>query len=293
MSVSRPHTGVTPLAGVAALAGATVLAQITYPLLSGEPLRVSTIATVLLFGGASVSHAAVVLGPGAAARLVAVAGGMGLVAEAVGVRFGVPFGAYSYAGTLGPSVLGVPVIVPIAWTMMAYPCLLLGRRLARSLPDRIVGIVGATEAGGARVRRAAAVVLASWTLAAWDLYLDPQMVAAGHWSWEHPAPALPGVPGVPLTNYAGWLLVALVMTAALDRALPATDGGPPDDGGPRDESVPAALIAWTWLGSALGNLAFFGRPAVAAYGGLAMGLTVLPYLVGILRRLRERQEAGR
>ena len=37
----------------------------------------------------------------------------------------------------------------------------------------------------------------------WDLFLDPQMVAAGHWTWLDPDPALPGVPGVPLTNYAG------------------------------------------------------------------------------------------
>ena len=47
------------------------------------------------------------------------------------------------------------------------------------------------------------------------------MVAAGHWAWASPEPALPGVPGIPLTNYAGWLLVvALVMVAALDRLVP-------------------------------------------------------------------------
>ena len=32
----------------------------------------------------------------------------------------------------------------------------------------------------------------------WDLFLDPQMVDAGHWTWRDPTPALPGVPGIPV-----------------------------------------------------------------------------------------------
>jgi putative membrane protein len=157
----------------------------------------------------------------------------------------------------------VPLIVPLAWTMMAYPCLLLGRRLAGSPALRRAP------------RRLVTVGLGAATLAAWDLYLDPQMVAAGHWTWHHPEPGLPGVPGIPLTNHAGWLLVAVVMVAALDVALPEHGTVPGEVAG---EAVPAALLAWTWLGSAVGNLAFFGRPAVAGYGVIAMGLTVLPYL---------------
>jgi putative membrane protein len=66
-------------------------------------------------------------------------------------------------------------------------------------------------------------------------------------------------------------VVAVAITATLDRALPELDDV-------RAEAVPAALLAWTWLGSALGNLVFFDRPAVAAYGSLAMGVTTLPYL---------------
>ena len=43
------------------------------------------------------------------------------------------------------------------------------------------------------------------------------MVEAGHWFWLDPWPTLPGVPGIPVSNFAGWLLVALLMIAALDR----------------------------------------------------------------------------
>jgi uncharacterized membrane protein len=249
-----------------ALAAAGILAQVAYPLLDGGPLRAATIATVGLLAAAAVAHAAAAWGLRAAATLLAVAAGIGLAAEAAGVATGVPFGAYDYAGSLGPKVLGVPALVPLAWTMLAYPCLLLGRRLASRV----------SRAGRARpASRAAATALAGGlALAAWDLFLDPQMVADGHWTWRDPTPALPGVPGVPLTNYAGWVLVAVVMVAALDRVLPRNQAA-------ARESVPAAVLAWTWAGSTLGNLAFFDRAWVALYGGLAMGALVVPYLASL------------
>jgi putative membrane protein len=242
-------------------AGATVLAQILYPLTSGGPRNGLTVLTVLLFAAASLTAAWRRYGRSYALVLLAVTAGVGFVAEAVGVATGLPFGDYAYAGTLGPRLLGVPLVIPLAWTMMAYPALLLGRRLT---------VTGPRPA----LRRGVTAVLGGATLAAWDLFLDPQMVAAGHWTWLHPRPGLPGVPGVPLTNFAGWLLVGVVMTAVLDLVLPAAPGAAPAAA----EALPAALLAWTWLGSVVANLAFFGRPWVGLYGGLALGVLVVPYL---------------
>ena len=236
----------------AALAVTVVLAQIAYPLTSGEPLRLLTIGTVLCFAAASLVHATATRGATWALRLLAVAGGIGLTAEAIGVRTGVPFGRYAYAEALGPQVLDVPLIVPLAWVMMSYPCLLLGRRLGRG-------------------RRPLVALTGGLTLAAWDLFLDPQMVAAGRWVWADPVPALPGVPGIPVTNFAGWLLVAVLMLALLDATLTA--------GEDVDATVPTALLAWTWLGSTIGNAVFFHRPAVAVWGGIAMGVCSGPYLL--------------
>ena len=45
-----------------------------------------------------------------------------------------------------PKLLGVPVVIPLAWAMFAYPCLLVGQRLARTP-------LGAAAVGGARARR--------------------------------------------------------------------------------------------------------------------------------------------
>ena len=77
---------------------------------------------------------------------------------------GVPFGAYRTATRSGRALFGVPVVIAFAWTMLAWPAALAARRLRRILRRR-ASLVGA------------------WALAAWDLFLDPQMVAAGHWRW--------------------------------------------------------------------------------------------------------------
>jgi len=249
------------------LATVTVLVQVTYPLLSGRALVGITIATVLLFCATSLVHAALTAGPRTALTVLVVAGGTGLVAEAVGTATGFPFGPYEYSGTLGPSVLEVPVVIPLAWTMMAWPMLLLGRRLSAALLPE-----GARSGGGrgGPVRAGVTALLGGLGLASWDLYLDPQMVEAGHWVFARPEPGLPGVPGIPLTNYAGWALVAVFMLALLDAVVPQPEV---------DERVPALMLAWTWLGSGLANVAFFGRPEVAAYGLVGMGLLVGPYLL--------------
>jgi uncharacterized membrane protein len=249
------------------LAALTVLVQVSYPLLDGRALVWSTTATVLLFCTTSLAHAALTAGARTALLVLLVAGGVGLVAEAVGTATGFPFGPYEYTGTLGWEVLDVPVLIPLAWTMMAWPMLLLGRRLAVAL----AGNRSRWATGGLTT------VLGGLGLASWDLYLDPQMTDAGHWVFASPEPGLPGVPGIPLTNFAGWVLVSLVMVCLLDAVVPRT--GP----GEVDERVPALLLGWTWLGSALANLAFFGRPEVAAYGVVGMGLLVGPYLWLLLR----------
>ena len=235
------------------LAAATVLAQVAYPLVpQGRGRDVLTILTVVLFALASLTHAWVTRGPRTAVTLLLVAGGVGLVAEAVGVATGFPFGSYAYAGTLGPEVLDVPVVIPLAWTMMAWPAYLVGVRLGRS--------------------RLGTVAVGAAALASWDLFLDPQMVDAGHWRWADPSPALPGVPSVPLTNYAGWAVVAVVLMALLAALAPTRPG--------RD-AVPYALYLWTWASSMLAHAAFFGLPASALWGGLGMGLVAVPLALSL------------
>jgi uncharacterized membrane protein len=224
-----------------------VLLQIAYPLVSGHPRDVLTVVTVVAFFAASVTHALVHRGLRWTGLYVLVTTGTGLLAESLGTSTGFPFGSYDYADSLGWKLLSVPVVIPLAWAMMAYPCLLVGQRLASTR-------LGAAVVGGV-------------ALAAWDLFLDPQMVEAGHWTWSDVELALPGAPGIPVSNYLGWLLVAVLMVGVL-QLLPRR---------PADDRVPAALFLWTCGSSVLANAVFFGRPGVAVLGGIGMGAVAVPY----------------
>jgi putative membrane protein len=230
---------------------AAIGAEIAYPLTDGTTRDRVTIAAVVLFFLAGFTHAWGHRGLGWALGLTVIAGGGGLLVEALGVATGVPFGDYAYADRLGPQLLDVPAIIGLAWAMLAYPALLVGRKLS-----------------GRRQNWLVATALAAVAFASWDLFLDPQMVDAGQWTWSDPTPALPGVTGVPLTNFAGWLLVSLVLMAVLHTVLPER---------PANDALPATLYLWTYASSVVANLVFFDRPGVALAGGAVMGAVALPY----------------
>ena len=230
-----------------ALTAATVLAQIAYPLLSGSARNSDTVLTVLLFCAASCAAATAANGGRWTLRFLLLTAGFGFAIEALGTASGVPFGRYEYAGSLGPGLIGVPLVVPLAWAMMAYPAMVVGTRIAgsRSVASRIA---------------ASAVALA-----AWDVFLDPQMVGAGHWRW--PGGHALALAGVPVQNFAGWLLASALLMTLLHLLLPRRGQG--------SDALPLGLYVWTYASSLLANLAFFGRPAVALAGGLAMGVPVV------------------
>ncbi|MEV4512861.1 carotenoid biosynthesis protein [Dactylosporangium sp. NPDC049525] len=236
-----------------AVFAALVLVEIAYPLVHGGTRAALTVATVGTGYLLSVGHAWLSRGPRAAGLLVAVTTGGGFAVEAFGRATGFPFGDYDYTGSLGPRLLGVPLVIPLAWTWMAWPAWVAAARLT-GRPWLRVGVAGLG-------------------LAAWDLFLDPQMVAEGHWHWDEPGASLPGVPGIPLTNYLGWLVVALVLAAALT----------PIGGALSTDRPIYALYLWTYGSSVLAHAVFLGMPASAAWGALGMGLVAIPLAVTLWR----------
>jgi uncharacterized membrane protein len=255
--VAAPPVRALPLV----LAGLLVLTAIAYPLTEGTGRDAVSWAIVLLGAALSVVHAVLSRGTRTGVGVLLLVGVTAIVFEAVGLSTGFPYGGYSYSEALGPTLLGVPFLVPLAWLMMAWPSLLVADLLTRG--------------------RRARVVLAAVVFAAWDVVLDPQMVQAGYWTWARPRPGLPGIETVPLTNLAGWLLAGVVLMALLDRLVTRT--APP--GGPRvGPTAPLVALGWMTLGGALAHAGWLGLPGSAAWGAVLF----LPLFAVLAVRQRRR-----
>ncbi|TFV59277.1 carotenoid biosynthesis protein [Geodermatophilus sp. DF01-2] len=258
--------GSAPAAVVWVPAVLLVLTAIAYPLLEPGAARDAVSWTIVLLGSTvSVVHAAVSRGGRTGAGVLLVTAATAVVFESVGLATGFPYGEYTYSDDLGPTLLGVPFLVPLAWLMMAWPSWLLARRLTRGArPGR---------------QRVARVAVAAAVFAGWDVVLDPQMVQAGYWTWAHPQPSLPGIDTVPLTNLAGWLLAGLVLMALLDLLVAHTAIEPPRAG----DGAPLLVLAWMTLGGALAHAGWLDLPGSAAWGAL-LAVPVLAALAYQARR---------
>jgi putative membrane protein len=242
------------------LLGALVLAQIGYPLVDGSVRAGLVMVTVVVGYAFSTVHAALSGGWQTVLVLVLVTTGGGLVVEAAGVATGFPFGGYEYSDTLGPKLFGVPLVIPLAWTWMAWPAWL--------------------AAGVLASRPIARVPVAGLALASWDLFLDPQMVAEGYWRWADPSPSLPGVPDIPISNYVAWLFVATAMMGLLVLI------GRPFTTQNVNRVTGLAMYWWVYGSSVLAHAVFLDLRASAVWGGLGMGLVAVPLAVTLARRRR-------
>ncbi|MBB6398249.1 putative membrane protein [Actinomadura coerulea] len=254
----------------AGLLAAMVAAQVASGL-RPEPIRLTSVVVVLLAASA-VAFLADRRGPGRAAGAFAATVAIGYAAEWAGIRTGLPFGEYAYTSVLRPQAGGVPVIVAAAWGGMGLAAHAVATAIA---PQN-------------RVARWAAGAAA---LTAWDLFLDPQMLRLGLWTWADDGPYR----GVPLSNFAGWLVVSFVVMLAVDlivgredTAVPSRGPGPAWKRGPAWSRGPASrpgpsrgLVTLYSVMAGMETLAFAAvfeprDPLVAAAGGVAMGAFAVP-----------------
>lgn len=169
------------------------------------------------------------------------------LAEFVGSSTGFPFGRYHYTDVLQPQLTGVPLLIPFAWLMMLPPAWAVASLVIKSR----------TLSPPAPVRLARALV-AALAFTAWDLFLDPQMVAWNFWVWDQPGAYF----GIPLVNFLGWFLVSFVFSFLL---LPSYSSLLPS-------SFPLLLVyALTWFLQSFGQVFFWDLPGPALFGCLGMG----------------------
>lgn len=114
------------------------------------------------------------------------------IIEFVGLKTGWPYGEFLYEIPLGPMVSGVPIGLPLFFVPLVLNAFLL-----------------ATLSGFTSIRNRLPATVAAVLLV--DLALDPAAVSLGVWSYTD------GVfHGVPLSNFAGWILSASISTLIIE-----------------------------------------------------------------------------
>ncbi len=203
----------------------------------------------------SLTHATWTLGVGHALILLGLIFGGSLLFEVVGVVTGWIYGSFRYSGQLGPKLFNlVPMIIPIAWFMMAYPSLVLAKTLTKK------------SSGRPTIHAIGLALLSAIVLTAWDLGMDPIMVNTGHWAWE----AKGWFYGVPLQNFLGWLFTAfsfyLPYLLIASRFLPHPMGAHTR----AFKALPIIAYAQMGLNTAVFNLVL-GQLGAAVLSSLTMG----------------------
>ena len=249
----RRHRGSAPKSIVMAMSiflGLTISMQVLYPLVDGKILQFVTVASVYTGALAMFMHGFIAYGSRYGFSLLAITLPFGFFIEHIGVSTGWPFGEYEYSNTLGAKFFDVPLVVPLAWVMIAHPSLVVARRVGKSWVFLYGGAL----------------------MMAWDLFLDPLMVTAGRWTWKFSGSHVPFAPEIPLSNTFGWLLSGMALITALHFLTPRDrrkSGG----------SLLGAdiILLWTLFSGVIGNLFFFDRPGVAFFAGSILSLLLAPY----------------
>jgi uncharacterized membrane protein len=179
-----------------------LLGLVTLPSIPGG-LKVLT-AILALF---SLTHAWYSLGGRPTLAFFALSAAISWAYEQAGIMTGLVFGAYHYTDYLGARLGDVPVLIPLAWFMMIYPSYVIANLLIERRPIGTPGGMGRL----ARLAAASAVVMTAWDLVVDPILSGPSVKA---WIWETGGPYF----GIPIQNYAGWMLTTFTVYLAY-RAL--------------------------------------------------------------------------
>ena len=235
---TEPRTLLQPAVLLTAL---WLLTMISIPILrwviGDSILHIGVIAGVLFQAAAVLTICYQAWGLRTVLRMAAIVMALSWLIERIGSTTGFPFGAYHYTEALSPLIGGVPAVIPLAWLMMLPP--------AWAVAYAITGAV----------RGWRFILISGLAFTAWDLFLDPQMVGWGYWVWERPGLYF----GIPLVNFAGWLLASMALT------LIARPPAPP---------VAPLLFIYgaVWFLQSVGLSLFWQMPGPALFGFVAMGL---------------------
>jgi putative membrane protein len=166
--------------------------------------------------------------------------------ESFGVATGFPYGDFYYGEALGARIAGlVPILLPLSYAPL---------------------VIGAVAAAWGSRQRIIHITLATLLLVWMDVVIDPGAASLSFWVWPEGGLYY----GVPLSNFAGWILSGAAATTLL---LSTGRWSEPPDPALLD-SATVATSFWT---------------GVAAFSGLAapalLGAVLIAYLLARRTRL--------
>ena len=169
---------------------------------------------------------------------------IGNTIENIGVITGFPYGHYVFLELMGPKILNVPILLGLAYIGMAY--------VSWTLACMILGV---TRSGFGGVHLVGVPLLASFIMTAWDFAQDPVWSTLLHaWRWYDGGIWF----GVPLTNYAGWLITVFLIYLAFALYLRRN---PPSGSLPGSAHGRTAVLLYALC--AIGNVLQLFRPQPA------------------------------
>lgn len=149
---------------------------------------------VLLLMGLVPVHGSAMIGWGGIGKFVGIVALVTFALEACSIETGFPFGFYVHHMP-GPSLLGVPAMVVIAYVLLSW--------FAWNLACVLIGDDGRLGSE----RHLTTPIIAAFILAGYDFVVDPINATVLHlYSYRFPD----GTFGVPLTNFLGWLFTGWV-----------------------------------------------------------------------------------
>ncbi len=222
------------------------------------------IGVTLLMTAFSLLSSTRLLGGGATAVFFSVGVTLGFFFEALSVHTGFPFGPYYYTPLFGPGVLGVPLIIPLAWYVIVY----LGYVVTNLMIERQPLV------GGSARQAIWLSLIGAGVVTAYDLSADPFMVRTiGAWVMLNPGDYF----GEQLRGFAGWTLVSFLIAVVVRLSHQQVPARAPSPVTTMAAAYPLAAYAVWWL--------FFmliaeprGIRVVAAY---AMGIPTLAAATGL------------
>lgn len=222
---------------------------------------------VFIFAGVFLLLATLQWGVGRAAAFLVLGYLISWAAELCSIHFGLPFGEYLYIpATLDRElwVAGVPFMDSLSYVFIAYASYCMA--LAALSRGRWEGLRFHLEDEVAWQQSWRTLVLGAALMTTLDIIIDPVALRGYRWFLGQ----IYGYPeggvyfGVPLSNFAGWFLVALVLIRALQYLT----------------GVPAPGLFWDW-----GRLSFPSQALLgpALYLGILGFNLVMTFLIGETR----------